>query len=156
MKALFRLFCLASVILVTTPLVSAPSYRTFNPELGIVYTVTDWDNKQWNALFGDPAPPVGWAIVPVGNGGCKAINPALLKNAKAQGFDTGLMIDPFVSAADTKKSIDCAVPYGIQRVILDEFVSYQTTNLKRSLCTVLSEVKDIYQYTKQRYPLLEI
>ncbi|HJZ11759.1 MAG TPA: hypothetical protein VJ521_06395, partial [Acidobacteriota bacterium] len=84
------------------------------------------------------------------------INPALLKNAKAQGFDTGLMIDPFVSAADTKKSIDCAVPYGIQRVILDEFVSYQTTNLKRSLCTVLSEVKDIYQYTKQRYPLLEI
>ena len=41
------------------------SYKSRNPELGIVYRPIDWDRQQWEEVFRDPTPPASWTVMPI-------------------------------------------------------------------------------------------
>lgn len=132
------------------------SYQTLNPELGVVYrTPAGWDAEQWNAVFSDPAPPMGWIVLPVGKETCNAVKAGWLNSAKSRGFRLALLLDPFLEVSDIRRGIDCAYPMGFRRFILDEYVSYHTRNLGRPLCTVISEVRSLYNYAKTKDPSIE-
>ncbi len=134
---------------------SATTYRVRNPELGIVYRPNNWDLQQWDEVFRDPNPPMGWVIVPIGRESCSAITSWWRSNAQDRGFKTGILLDPFLTDTEIKKTIDCAVPLGIKRAMLDEYVSYHIKNLGRPVCTVLSELRSIINYVDNRYPSLQ-
>lgn len=131
---------------------------TLNPELGVVYRPPSvrWDAQQWNAIFSDPAPPMGWAVLPVGKEGCAAVNKSWLAAAKGKGLNLAILFTPFLQPSDFTRTIDCAVPLGFQRAVMDEYISYQTRNNGRPLCTVLSEVRSIYETVKRRHPGFEL
>jgi len=134
---------------------SATTYRVRNPELGIVYRPSDWDLQQWEEVFRDPNPPMGWVLVPLGQESCKAITSWWRTNAQNRGFKLGIVLDPFLTETEIKKTIDCAAPLGIKRAVLDEYVSYHTKNLGRPLCTVLSELNSIIHYVDKKYPAIQ-
>lgn len=136
---------------------SVPSYRVRNTELGVAYTVehNKWDGQQWDSIFTDPAPPMGWVFLPLGKESCNAISPAWISKARNRGFSMGIVLVPFLNVEDIKKTVDCSAGLGFRRIVLDEYVSYQTQNLGRPLCTVLSEVRTVYQYSKSRHPSLQ-
>ncbi|HET6267757.1 MAG TPA: hypothetical protein VFG11_08570 [Acidobacteriota bacterium] len=156
MRTAAVLFLLFSLMAFAAPL-NRVSYQSLNPQLGVVYRQPSiaWDGQQWNAIFRDPNTPVGWAVLPVGNEGCAAIEHDWLQSAKRKGLRLGLLIDPFVSAATTRQIVDCAAPLGFTRAVWDEYVSYQTSTLGRPLCTVVDEVRSTYDAVKARHPAFE-
>jgi hypothetical protein len=133
---------------------SAPNYRVRNAELGIVYRPPSvrWDEQQWNRIFSDPTPPMGWVFIPIGRESCNAFSSEWLNNAKRKGFHLGIVLVPFLTVSDIKKTVDCAAASGFERAVLDEYISYQTKNLGRPICAVLSEVRSVYEYSKKRHP----
>lgn len=154
------LFFAASLILAWTSFASLESQRVYqarNPDLGVVYRPSSiaWDAKQWKSIFSDPAPPMGWAILPIGNESCGAITRSWLDSVKAKGLQPALLLDPFLSANTIKKTVDCAVPMGFKRAVLDEYVSYHTNTLREPLCSVLADVRSMYGYIKNKYPTFD-
>ncbi|MCI0604177.1 hypothetical protein L0156_14355 [bacterium] len=131
-------------------------YKDRNPELGIVYRPINWDRQQWDEVFRDPAPPASWAIMPIGRESCSALTSWWLAGVRNKGLRPAVLLDPFLTKQEIEKTIDCSVPLGIRRVVLDEYVSYHSKNLKRNLCTVISEARDIYQNAKRKYPSLQV
>ena len=87
-----RTFCARVTVWTVLLLVSAVaaqtgpprSFQSLDPELGIVYRPpsVSWDGQQWNAIFADPDPPMGWAVLPVGKESCGAVNRTWLSKAK--------------------------------------------------------------------------
>jgi hypothetical protein len=156
MRKRFAAILIVCILLLSsnTKLGSAPSYRVRNTELGIAYTVehNKWDGQQWDSIFQDSAPPMGWVFLPLGKESCNAISPDWIRKAKSRGFNLGIVLVPFLNVDDIKRTVDCAAARGFRRVVLDEFVSHQTLNLGRPLCTVLSDIRNVYQYTKSRHP----
>lgn len=155
-----RLFFAASLLLAFTSLGSFEPQRLYqsrNPDLGVVYRPSSipWDAKQWKDIFNDPNPPMGWAVLPIGNESCSAITRSWLNSVKAKGLQPALLLDPFLSASTIKKTIDCAAPLGIKRAMLDEYVSYHWHNLKEPMCGILADVRSIYGYVKNKYPGFE-
>ena len=151
------------VLLLTSFLIAASnrpvqqsSYNDLNPELGIVYRPINWDRQQWEEVFRDNAPPMGWAIMPLGRESCSAITSWWLDGVRRKGMRPGVLLGPFLTKQEIEKIIDCSAAMGIRRVILDEYVSYHSKNLNQNLCTVLSEARDIYKNAKQKYPSLQI
>ncbi len=136
---------------------SKASYLSLNPELGIVYRPPSiaWDGQQWDAIFRDPAPPMGWAILPIGSEGCNGITKSWLDNARRKNFKLAILFTPFITTDDMRRTIDCAIPLGFRRSIVDEYISYQTKNKGRPLCTVVSELRDLSASIKKRYPSFE-
>jgi hypothetical protein len=132
------------------------SYKTNNSELGIVYNPVKWDRQQWDEVFRDPAPPAGWAIMPVGRESCSAITSWWLQGVRNSGMRPQVLMAPFLTKNEIEKTIDCSVSLGIKRVVLDEYVSYHSKNLKENLCRVISEARDIYANAKRKYPSLQI
>lgn len=132
-------------------------YLSLNPELGIVYRPPSvaWDGQQWDAIFQDPSPPMGWAILPVGSERCNGITSTWLKNARRKGLKLAIVFTPFLSTDDMRRTIDCAVPLGFRRAIVDEYISYQKNNKGRPLCTVVSELRDLSTSIKKRHPSFE-
>jgi hypothetical protein len=152
----FPLLVFALLLVAAAKPDSSHSYKERNPEFGIVYRPIDWDREQWEEIFRDPAPPMGWAIIPVGRESCTALTSWWLDGVRRKGLRPGLITAPFMTKNEIERTIDCSVALGVRRIILDEYVSYQTKNLHRNLCTVLSEVRDIYQNGKRKYPGLQI
>jgi hypothetical protein len=133
------------------------SYNSLNSELGIVYRPpsVSWDGQQWDAIFKDPAPPMGWAILPVGSERCNGITKNWLDNARRKGFKLAILFTPFITTDDMRRTIDCAIPLGFRRAIVDEYISYQSKDKGRPLCTVVSELRDLSITIKRRYPSFE-
>src|SRR5262245_49783916 len=106
-----RVFFLSAVLLALIyPLQSDTlQYRAFDPELGIVYRPPSvaWDAQQWNAIFADPSPPMGWAVLPIGTERCGAVNKTWLANAKRKGLKLAILFTPFLTPADITGTIDC-------------------------------------------------
>jgi hypothetical protein len=132
-------------------------YQTLNQELGIVYRPPSvpWDGQQWDAIFQDPSPPMGWAVLPVGAERCGAILNTWLNNARRKNLRLAIVFTPFITTEDMRRTIDCAVPLGFRRAIVDEYIQYQTINKGRPLCTVISELRSLSTTIKQRYPSFE-
>ena len=128
------------------------SYANLNAELGIVYRPINWDREQWDEVFNDPNPPVGWAIMPVGRESCTAMTPWWFDGVRRQGLRPGVLLAPFLNKQEIEKTIDCSASLGIRRIILDEYISYHSKNLSRNLCTVVTEAREIYQNAKAKYP----
>lgn len=154
-KAWFAFFLILLLAFPAVP--ETNTYPALNPDLGVVYRPpsVQWDATQWDEVFRDQAPPMGWAVLPVGNEGCGAVNKTWLSNVKKKHLKLALLFAPFVSATTMQKIVDCAVPLGFTRAVSDEYVSYQTKSLNRPLCTVISEVRDTDAYIKGRYPTFE-
>lgn len=132
--------------------------QSLDPELGIVYRPPSvrWDGQQWNAIFGDPAPPMGWAVLPVGRESCDAVNQSWLNNVKRKGLKPAILFTPFLAPSDFIRTVDCASRLGFKRAVMDEYISYQTKTNGRPLCTVLSEVRSIYSTVKRQHPNFEL
>ena len=135
-----------------------PGAGSLDRELGVVYRppVVSWDARQWSAVFADPAPPMGWAVLPVGKEGCAAVNQAWLNSAKRKGLKLAILFTPFLEPSDFIRTVDCASRLGFTRAVMDEYISYQTRNNGRPLCTVLSEVRSIYSTVKRKHPSFEL
>ncbi len=114
-----------------------------------------WDAQQWNAIFQDPAPPMGWAILPVGTERCGGITSSWLNSARGKRLKLAIVFTPFLTTDEMRRTIDCAIPLGFRRAIVDEYISYQKNNKGRPLCTVLSELRSLSSSVKQRYPSFE-
>jgi hypothetical protein len=139
--------------------VKQTTYKQRNPELGIVYNPPDapgWGRDQWDEVFNDPAPPAAWAILPLGREGCSAITSSWLTSVSNKRMRPALIMDPFLTKNEIEKTIDCAIPLGIRRVILDEYISYHTKNLKENLCAVIGDARQIYENAKRKYPGLQL
>jgi hypothetical protein len=133
------------------------SYQSLNQELGVVYRPPSvpWDGQQWDAIFQDPAPPMGWAVLPVGAERCGAIMNTWLNNARRKNLRLAIVFTPLISTEDMRRTIDCAIPLGFRRAVVDEYISYQTINKGRPICTVISELRSLSTGVKQRYPSFE-
>ena len=131
---------------------SAARYKTRNPELGIVYTPDGWDKQQWERIFQDPGTPVGWAMLPVGHDSCNSIPSWWISGARSAGLRLGIVLDPFLNEGEIKNTIDCAASLGIKRVVLDEYIVYQTKTNHRPLCPVISELRSIYDHVRKNHP----
>lgn len=152
----FTLLLLTVFLLAAASPLQQVAYRARNPELGIVYNPVRWDRQQWEEIFRDPAPPAAWAIMPVGRESCSALTSWWLAGVRRQKLRPALLMDPFLTKNEIEKTIDCAVPLGVRRIILDEYISYHSKNLKRNLCTVITEARQIYENAKRKYPTLEL
>ena len=148
---------LLSATLSSAETTTKTAYQPLNQELGIVYRPPSvaWDAQQWDAIFQDPSPPMGWAILPVGTERCGAILNTWLNNARRKNLRLAILFTPFLSTDDMRRTIDCAVPLGFRRAIVDEYIQYQTVNKGRPMCTVISELRSVYQSVKQRHPSFE-
>ena len=139
--------------------VKQATYKQRNPELGIVYNPTDvagWGRDQWDEVFNDPSPPAAWAILPLGRESCSAVTSSWLTNVRNKGLRPALLMAPFLTKSEIEKTIDCGVGLGIRRIVLDEYISYHSKNLKRNLCTVITEARQIYDEAKRKYPGLQL
>ena len=148
----------AFTVLLFTAVFAFAESRGFDSELGIVYRPPSvaWDAQQWNAIFSDPNPPMGWAVLPVGKEGCGAVNGTWLNKVKKKGLKLAILFTPFLNPSDITRTIDCAVPLGFRRAVMDEYISYQTKNNGRPICTVISEVQSIYNTVKRKHPSFEL
>ena len=155
-RSMCFLLCLLTPFLFGAGSSTQSIYQDRNPELGIVYRPVSWDKQQWDEVFRDPAPPAGWAMIPIGRESCTALTSWWLNGVRNKGMRPAALMDPFLTKQEIEKTIDCAVPLGVRRIVLDEYISYHTKNLNRNLCTVINEARDIYQNAKRKYPGLEL
>jgi hypothetical protein len=158
-RGIFPLLVLGLLLVAAEGAVKQTAYKQRNPELGIVYNppdATGWGRTQWGEVFNDPAPPASWAILPLGRESCSAITSSWLTSVRNKRMRPALIMDPFLSRNEIERTIDCAIPLGIQRIILDEYISYHTKNLRENLCNAISDVRQIYENAKRKYPGLQL
>jgi len=93
----FPLLLLAAFLTGASGSIDTLAYKARNPELGIVYNPTPWDRTQWNKVFSDPAPPAGWAIMPIGRESCSAITSWWLDGVRGQNLRPAIILDPFLT-----------------------------------------------------------
>jgi hypothetical protein len=153
-----RLFLCALFVIVassTTPTTQL-SYQALNPELGIVYrpTAVDWDSQQWNAMFSDPSPPAGWAMLILGRESCSAISSSWLNAARRRGFQLGIVINGNLNPNEIQDIVACAAPLGFRRIILDEYMTWNILQ-GRSKCTVINEMRSITDRIRRSHPSIQ-
>src|SRR5687767_8740869 len=73
------------------------TYKSGNPEFGIVYRPINWDRQQWEEIFRDPAPPAGWAVMPVGRESCSALTSWWLDGVRKKSLRPAVLLGPFLT-----------------------------------------------------------